>query len=342
MPANLTPQYKKAEDAYRQAQSAEERVACLEEMLRLIPKHKGTDHLQADLKTRLKEAKGDVQKEKSTGKSTRSYRIPRQGAGQVILLGAPNAGKSRVLKELTHAAPEVAEYPFTTREPLPGMMPWEDVTVQLIDTPPITASHLEPYVIGYVRSADLVLLCFDGSSDDAPEQTAEVVEQLENRKTRLSTWTGFDENDFSIVHVKTILLVTRADDPDVDERLAFFREIMASTPAAESGRGAQGFDIPFAYVELDRPESVAELRDRIYQMLNVVRVYTKKPGKPADYVDPYSLPQGSTVEDLAVKVHQDLAKSLKHARIWGASAQEGQTVGREHVLADRDLVELHS
>lgn len=330
MPANLTPQYKKAEDAYRQAQSAEERVACLEEMLRLIPKHKGTDHLQADLKTRLKEAKGEVQKEKSTGKSTRSYRIPRQGAGQVILLGGPNAGKSRVLQELTNAAPEVAEYPFTTHEPMPGMMPWEDVKVQLIDTPPITASHLEPYVIGYVRSADLVLLCFDGSSDDAPEETAEVVEQLEARKTRLSTWTGFDEDDFSIVHVTTILLVTHADDADVAERLAFFREMRPDV------------ELPILHVELDRPESVEQLRDRIYEPLNVIRVYTKKPGKPAEYDDPYSLPQGSTVEDLAIKVHRDLAKSLKHAKIWGTSAQDGQTVGREHVLADRDLVELHA
>lgn len=335
MPANLTPQYKKAEDAYRRAQTAEERVACLDEMLRLIPKHKGTDHLQADLKTRLKETRAELQKEKSTGKAARSFRIPRQGAGQVILLGAPNAGKSRILEELTNAEPEVADYPFTTHEPLPGMMPWEDVKVQLIDTPPITESHIEPYVVGYVRSADLVLLCFDGSSDDAPEQTAEVISQLASRKTMLSTWSGFDEDDYSITHVKTLLVVTRGDDPEAPERLAFFREIMSSSP------GGQAFDLPTVMVELSRPESVEELRNLIYESLNVIRVYTKKPGKPAEYDDPYTLPAGGTVEDLALKVHRDLADSLKHAKVWGTSAVDGQTVGREHVLADRDLVELH-
>ncbi len=330
MPANLTPMYHKAEEAYRRAQSAEERVACLEEMLRLMPKHKGTDHLQADLKTRLKETRAEVQTEKATGKSTRSFRIPRQGAGTVILLGAPNAGKSRLLKELTNAEPEVADYPFTTREPLPGMMPWEDVKVQLIDTPPVTDSHLEPYILGYVRSADLVLLCFDGSSDDAPEQTADVLAQLESRKTRLSTWSGFDEDDMSTVHVKTLMVVTRGDDPDVAERIAFFQEMRPD------------INLPVLNVDLARAEAVETLRNQVYESIDVIRAYTKKPGKPAEYVDPFTLPTGATVEDLAIKVHQDLAESLKHARIWGSATQDGQTVGREHILVDRDMVELHT
>ncbi len=330
MVANLTPMYHKAEDAYRCAQSAEERVACLEEMLRLMPKHKGTNHLQADLKTRLKETRAEVQTEKSAGKGTRSFRIPRQGAGTVILLGAPNAGKSRVLKELTNADPEVADYPFTTREPLPGMMPWEDVKFQLIDTPPVTDSHLEPYVLGYVRSADLVLLCFDGSSDDAPEQTVEVISQFESRKTHLSTWSGFDEEDMSIVHVKTRLVVTRGEDADAIERMTFFREMRPDV------------ELSALCVDLEWPEAVEELRDQIYKSMDVIRAYTKRPGKPAEYVDPFTLPAGSTVEDLAIKVHRDLAESLKHARIWGAATQDGQTVSREHILADRDLVELHT
>lgn len=330
MPANLTPMYHKAEEAYRRAQSAEERVACLEEMLRLIPKHKGTDHLQADLKTRLKETRAEVQTEKAAGKSARSFRIPRQGAGTVILLGSPNAGKSRVLAELTNAEPEVADYPFTTREPLPGMMSWEDVNVQLIDTPPVTESHMESYLTGYVRSADLILLCFDGSSDDAPEQTADVLTQLESRKTHLSTWSGFDEEDMSIVHVKSLLIVSRSDDPEADERLAFFREMRPE------------FDLNVYPVELNQPDSVEELRHRVYESLGVIRAYTKKPGKPAELVDPFPLPEGSTVEDLALKVHRDLADSLKHAKIWGMSAQDGQTVGRDHVLHDCDVVELHT
>ena len=301
MPANLTPQYQKAEEEYRRAQSAEERVDCLERMLKLIPKHKGTEKLQADLKTKLKETRADVQTEKSAPKSARSFRIPRQGAGTVVLIGAPNSGKSRIVAELTNAEPEVADYPFTTREPLPGMMPWEDASVQLIDTPPITESHMEPYVLGMVRGADGVLLCFDGSSDEAPEQTAEVIEQLASRKTRLSTFSGFDEDDFSVVHVKTQLIVTRGDDPDVAERLEFFREILAGTGEASP------IGLPELMVRLDQPGSLEELRQSIYESLGVIRVYTKKPGKPAEYVDPFTIPAGGTIDDLALKVHRDIA-----------------------------------
>lgn len=328
MPANLTPQYQKAEEAYRRAQTPEERTACLEQMLSLIPKHKGTEKLQADLKTRLKESKNDLKRETTAPKKGRSYRIPRQGAGQVILLGAPNAGKSRILAELSNAQPDVAVYPFTTREPLPGMMPWNDVAVQLIDTPPITDTHIEPYLTGMVRAADAALLCMDGSSDDAPDETVTVVQQLASRKAVFGTITGFDESDFSIVCLKTYLVVTHADDPDCEMRLEYFRELM--TTPLETLR-----------VELDRSESIEELRNTIYESLDVIRVYTKRPGKPADYNDPFTIPRGGTVEDLALQVHRDIAENLKYARVWGTSAHDGQSVGREHQLCDRDLIELH-
>jgi ribosome-interacting GTPase 1 len=339
MPANLTPQYQKAEEEYRKASSPQEEVDCLTKMLQLIPKHKGTEKLQADLKTKLKEAKAEAAAAgKKTAKKGPSYRFPTQGAGQVVLVGGPNAGKSRILKELTNAEPNVADYPFATHEPMPGMMPWDDVKVELIDTPPVTGHHIEPYLTNIIRAADAMLLVFNGASDDAPDETAVVVEQLRSRKTLPSDRTGFDEDDFSIVRVKTLLVVTRGDDPDVETRLEFFRELC---------------DLPLETfkVEFDPAEPVGaaspcrpteELRNRIYAMLNVIRVYTKAPGKPAVYKDPYTLPAGGTVEDLAVKVHRDLAETLKFARLWGPSAIDGQQVGRDHVLADRDLVELHA
>lgn len=328
MPANLTIHYQKAEAEYRRAQTPQERFECLEQMLTLIPKHKGTEKLQADLKSRLKEAREEQQSEKKTGKSGRSYRIPRQGAGTVVIIGPPNSGKSRILAELTNASPEVADYPFTTRAPLPGMMSWEDVLVQLVDTPPITAGHIETYLTGYVRSADLVLLCLDGSSDDGPEETADVVEQLVARKTVLAARSGFDEDDFSRVHVRTLLVVTHSADPDSGTRLELFRE---RCPV----------DLLTVHLEIDEPQLVEGLRDTIYDSLDVIRVYTRKPGKPADYEAPYTLRSGGTVDELAAQVHRDIAASLKYARIWGPSAHDGTTVGREHVLADKDVVELH-
>src|SRR5580658_6612132 len=255
MPANLTPQYQKAEEEYRRAQTPEEQVRCLEEMLKLIPKHKGTEKLQADLKTRLKEARGAAENEaKSPKKVGKSYRYPRQGAGQVVLLGGPNAGKSRILAELTHATPEVAPYPFTTREPLPGMMAWEDVAVQLIDTPPITDSHFEPYLTSIERSADLTLLVFDGSSDDAPDHTVDVVRQLAGRKTELARQSGFADEDFSTVRVQTRLVVTRGDDAGCDDRLAYFKEVMPH-------------EFSILKVELDRAESREGLRNAIYEAI---------------------------------------------------------------------------
>ncbi len=329
MPANLTPQYQKAEAKYRKAQTPEEEVECLQEMLRLIPKHKGTDHLQADLKKRLKAARAELAAEKKSPKKGRSYRIPRQGAGQVVLIGAPNSGKSRIVAELTKAQPDVAAYPFTTHEPTPGMMPWEDVTAQLIDTPPITTSHIDPYLTSMVRAADEALLCLDGSSDDAPDETAAVIGQLQSRKTFLASESGFVDGDFSVIRVKTLLVVTRGDDPGCDDRLEYFREVVPT-------------EFETYKVELGRPESREKLRGVIYRLLDAIRVYTKAPGKAADYSSPFTIPNGGTIEDLAQQVHGELAKSLKFARIWGTSTHDGQTVGRDHRLCDRDLIELHA
>lgn len=329
MPANLTPQYQKAEQEYRRADSAAEQVACLERMLTLIPKHKGTEKLQADLKTRLREAREQIEQEKQAPKTGRSFRFPRQGAGQVVILGGPNSGKSRILAELTNAAPEVADYPFTTHEPSPGMTAWEDVQVQLIDTPPVTDSHIEPYMTNIARSADAAVLTFDGSSDDGPEHTAAVIEQFAERKTRLSNVTGFDEDDFSYVNLRTLLVVTRANDADAGTRLEFFREMVPAKFETLS-------------VDLDAAADVETLRTAIYGLLNVIRIYTKRPGKPAEQVDPFTIPKGGTVEDVALCVHRDLAETLKFAKVWGESAHDGQSVGRDHVLCDRDVVELHA
>ena len=329
MPANLPPQYLKAEDAYRKATSPDDQVTALETMLRLIPKHKGTDHLQGELKRKLKQTREQSQSDKKAGKKAKGISIPRQGSAQVVIIGGPNAGKSRLLASLTKAKPEIADYPFSTREPLPGMMTWNDVVIQLIDTPPVTDSHFDPNVMNLVRACDAIVLCFDGGSDDGPDGAAEVMQQLEQRKTKLSDHTGFDEDDFSVLHVNTLMVVTRSDDSGCADRLEYFDEMVEEAP-------------PRFLVELERAESVEETRDKIYQMLHLVRAYTKVPGKPAVYEDPYALPEGSTVLDVAEKVHKELADKLKFAKVWSDGEKDVQSVGTDHVVKDRDMIELHT
>ena len=328
MPANLTPMYLKAERDYRRAQTLTEQVEGLQLMLQLIPKHKGTDRLQADLKSRLSEARQSLKQQANAPRSGQTFRIPRQGAGRVVIVGGPNCGKSRILKELTRAEPEVAPFPFTTREPLPAMMEYEGVQIQLVDTPPITAGQLEPWMLNLVRTADAALLVLDGSSDDSPEETLAVIQEFSDRKTKFSTVTGFDETSFATVNIASTLVMTHADDRNCADRLHLFQD---------SAR----INYPVLSVDLNERQSVDVLRRRIFEQLNIIRVFTKPPGKAADLSSPLAVTKDGTVADLAAQIHEDLSRDLKRARVWGKGGHDGQIVGRDYVLRDGDVVELH-
>jgi ribosome-interacting GTPase 1 len=326
---NLTPQYLEAEAEYKRAQTAEERLECLKKMWSLVPKHKASEKLQAELKTKLSEAREEAEREKkSPKKGGVSYKIPRQGAGQVVLLGGPNAGKSRLLTRLTRATPEVAPYPFTTREPHAGMMDWEDVRVQLIDLPPITADFLEGYVSSMVRAADGALLLADLADDDGPFAAEAVIDRLTGVKTVLTGQPPAEVVDPSVHHTKTLLLANKADAPGAADRLEIVREMF-------------GARFPVLALDAESGTGLEEARTAIYRMLNVIRVYSKKPGKPPDLAAPFTCPAGSSVQQMAEVVHRDFADKLKSARVWGTGVFDGQTVTRDHVLHDKDVVELH-
>lgn len=329
MAVNLTPQYHEAEAEYKKAKTAEERLECLKKMWTLVPKHKASEKLQSELKTKISETKKEIEQERrSPKKGGVSYKVPRQGAGQVLLVGGPNAGKSRILTRLTRATPEVAAYPFTTREPHAGMMDWEDVRVQLIDTPPITADYLESYLSSMVRSADLCVLVVDLADDDGVFAADAVIKRLEEVKTVLTGDPPADPDDPTIEYVKTILAANKMAAEGAAERLEVLREMV-------------GARFPFVTLDAESAAGLEDLRNAIYQALNVIRVYSKRPGKPADLDAPFTCPAGSTVGQMAELVHRDFAEKLKSARIWGTGVFDGQTVTRDHVLHDRDVVELH-
>jgi ribosome-interacting GTPase 1 len=334
MPANLTPQYAQAEEEYKKAQSTEEKLTALKKMYSLMPKHKGTEKLQAELKSKMKELKEEAEHEKKSGKKGVSYKIPKQGAGQVILLGGPNVGKSRLLSRLTKATPEVAAYPFTTREPHPGMMAWEDVYVQLIDTPPITPDYMEGYLSSMARGADAAALMVDLGDDDGISAAEALLERLAQTKTLLSgpdDWKAKPadaEEEHGVQHVKTLLVANKIDLPDADVRLELVKEHF-------------GKRFSIHVISAEHGQGLEDLRNAIYRFLNVIRVYTKQPGKPPDMSAPFSCPAGCTLLEMAALVHRDFADKLKHARIWGTGVYDGQTVKRDHVMQDKDVVELH-
>jgi len=329
MPANLPPQYSKAEEEFRKATSAGDRLEKLREMFRLLPKHKGTEKLQSDLKQKISRARDELEGSKTGGKKGGvSHRVPHEGAGQIVLTGGPNAGKSALLAALTNARPEVAPYPFTTRAPYPGIMNYQDVRIQLVDLPPISADFLEPWVPSLVRSADAALLVADLASDDVADATEVVLARLAEAHTELVGSLPFDVEDEAIRHVKTLMVASKADAEGASDRLDVLREwFLPRFPIVPvSAQGGEGLD---------------DLRRASYDLLGVMRVYTKMPGKPADRTKPFTLPIGGTVIDLAREIHRDLEQSLKFARVWGEGVFEGQTVKRDHELHDADVVELH-
>ena len=187
MAVNLPPQYHDAEARYKKAQTPEDKLTALKEMWVILPKHKASEKVQADLKTKISELTDQIEHAKQGPKKAApgTYKFPRQGAGSVALVGPPNAGKSLLMTKLTKAAPVVAPYPFTTRmSPVPGMMDFEDVRVQLIDLPPITADHFDTFVADVTRSADAAVLFLDLSDDDGPAATRAAIDRLKLARPR--------------------------------------------------------------------------------------------------------------------------------------------------------------
>ena len=351
MPANLSPEYKNAQHAFRRAREPQEKLECLREMLRTIPKHKGTEHLQADIKTRIKELTEELGgPRKGAARGGPELAIRPEGAAQVALIGPPNAGKSSLHARLTGSHAVVGPYPFATKFPLPGMLPHEDVQFQLVDLPPVSADYIEAWMGGALHNADAVLLVVDLSDPDCIDELEAVERRLEEKKVDLvARIPGRTDAVLEVPHdgnpeeppeeafedpfrvrLPALLVASKADlygDPEAE--LATFRELAPDpfVSLAVSTESGQGID---------------ELGAALFELLEVVRVYSKMPHHPADMSKPFTLRRGGTVRDVAQQVHRGLATDLKFARVWGPSAEfDGQQVSGDHVVKDKDVVELH-
>ncbi len=324
MPANLTPEFIKARKKLRQAKSPEEKLACLEEMLATIPKHKGTDHMQADIKRRIAKLRSSAAAS-SKGKGHGYDHIPTEGAGQVVLIGPPNVGKSSLLSALTNAKPEVATYPFSTIVPVPGMMAFEDIAVQLIDLPPVAPDYTESWVYSLIRSCDFALVVLDASDGELlTDEWSELLEQLEDRNIRLSQRRPGDTDD-RIGWVAAQIVLAKSDLAEPRS----ITELAASLP------------LPVLPVSARTAEGLDALRVAVFKALEIVRVYTKLPGQKPDMTEPYTLPAGSQAIDAVRAIHREFADRLKYVRIWGSGRFDGQQVPSDHILEDGDIVEVH-
>ncbi len=325
MPANLTPEYFKAEQWFRSAVTNEEKILALERMLAVMPKHKGTDHLKADLRRKLSKLK-DTAGQKGRAKHTDIFHVPRCGAGQIVLLGTPNCGKSSIVAALTNAKVNVADFPFATTAPAPGMVKFEDIQIQLVDMPPITADYIAPGQVGTYRNCDLIAVVVD-LSGDVQEQLDVCLDFLESKNLLIDGETPAHDAQGNALAKEAFCICTKSDIAQLDA----LRILKKSCK------------YPFEFVEISAATGAGleRLSGVFFSLLNIIRIYAKPPGKPADMTEPFTLPAGSTVMDLATAIHRQLAEKLKFARIWGTGVYDGQNAQRNHILNDKDIIELH-
>ncbi len=327
MPANLPPEYFEVEKRYREAKTPVEKIRGLEEMLAIIPKHKGTDKLRADLRRRVSKLKSKQQAKKATSRRDVGYRIEREGAGQVALIGAPNVGKSALVATLTNATPEVADFPHTTRIPTPGMMPFENIQIQLIDTPPMTTDYMEPWLPDIVRRADMILLVVDVTADPIQqlEDTAALLQQKRIVPLRLAHL--YKERQ-GWTFRPVLVVANKNDNASAEENFDIFKDLLED-------------DWPVVGVSATTGRNLEALKQILFERLEIIRVYTKIRGKAPDYKAPFVLKKGATVEDLAGKIHKEFVEKFRFAKVWGKEVYDGQMIQRDYVLRDGDVVELH-
>jgi hypothetical protein len=327
MPANLTPQYLEAELKFKQAKTTPEKIKALEVMMAVIPKHKGTERLRGQLKSRMAKLKEELQKRPTVGKAEQAYNIKREGTAQVVLLGLPNSGKSSLLSQITNASSEVADYPFTTQKPIPGMMKFENLQIQLVDVPPIQLDHIEPGFPNLIRNADALLLLID-LTDDPISQMEILLEELNGMRIKVVGKGSIPSLEVGWVSLRVLLVGNKCD----------VKNAMGAYQRFESH-----FRDNFSILPISAKERMnfGELKKEIYQILGILRVYTKIPGKEPDLTEPVILKKGCTVGDVALSIHKDFAAKLRYAKIWGSGKFDGQMVKRDFFVNEGDVIELH-
>jgi len=327
VPANLPPEYIEAEERYRNASGKDEKLEALKEMLALLPNHKGTDKIEADIRKRISNLKKSPKKKKGPTRAKTPDQIEPQGAGQVVITGFPNSGKSALVDVTTNASPKVADFPFATQGPTIGMMEYEDIQIQLIDTPPISDEYVETWVYNLIRKANLVLVTIDGSTGDPIAEFNRTKDHLLEEGIHLfHPEANFQRDAIGRTNRKGEIILTKSDELE-DENVP---EILEK----DSG-------LPTTAVSILDEESLTRFSRAVFTGLQKIRIYTKKPGEEPDLEEPYLLDKNSTVLEGVRSIHRDMVENLDYIRIWGSGRFDGQEVAQDHQLEDGDIIEIH-
>jgi hypothetical protein len=326
MPTNLPPDYFEIEKEFRAAKSVVRKIALLEELIRTVPKHKGTDHLRADLRRKLSKLRASTKAGKGVSRRESAFLIDREGAGQVVLVGPANVGKSALLAALTNASPEVSNSPFTTWTPSPGMMLVEDIQVQLIDTPPLEEDYVDPQLVDLIRRADLVLLVVDLETDPDRQLRDAIAILEQNRIVPLHLKDRHTE-ERRLTFKPLLVLANKADDETMDELYDLYCQLLDD-------------EWPCLPISAATGRNFEHLKRAVFERLDIMRIYSKPPGSEPDLSAPFVMKKGGTLEQFARSVHLDFFENLAGARVWGSADFDGQMVSRDYVLQDGDVVEL--
>ncbi|MBF2760997.1 MAG: TGS domain-containing protein [Ectothiorhodospiraceae bacterium AqS1] len=341
MPANLSPEYKAAEAAFRGAKEPKERLECLRDMLRTIPKHKGTDRLQGDIKARIKQLTEELSGPKKGGaRGGPALVIRPEGAAQIALLGPANSGKSSLVSRLTGAGAEIGPYPFTTQYPKPAMLPFEDIQLQLVDLPPIAPERPISWLANALQPADAALLTVDLQDPQCIENTHKTLDILQEKRVtllsdfesaRIAPDPAAEDYDPFAIRLPTLIVATKADlSADPEGELEVFCDLGA-------------FPYPKIATSVENDTGLERIGSFLFERLGIARVYTKAPGRPPDMGTPFTVRAGDTVQDVANMIHKDIARALRYAKLWERSGRiRGRQVGRDYQVTDGDIIEIHT
>ncbi len=298
---NQSPFYKKAEENFLKAETDEDRLYWLDEMIKECPKHKSSEKMLSNLKTRRIKLMEKIDRIKKSKKSSASKDSIKKSDMQAVLIGFTNSGKSSLLKTLTNSTPIVSPVPFTTQHPIQGMLNYEGVQIQIIDQASLKNENFD---IGIVNNTDLLLIVVTSA-----EEIQEVLKFTERSRA------------------KKIIVFNKSDLHNEAEK----RKISANLNSKKYN---------YILTSTLTGEGIKELKEKIFNSFERVRIYLKEPGKEPSKI-PMILKPGSTIKDVVEKISKQMLSTISEIHIWGPSSKfPNQKVGLNHLIKDKDIIEL--